>query len=415
MDIFNIMFPITRARKVLLLIVFVSLYILIDLSQLVNCSEVKNTNMFTVNKNYFYYDGKKFLVKGINYNPEYPGEFPWDISNLNPLPEKTKKRIQQDIKDIKSLNANTIRIWENPGVIYEYAKKEGLFIFQTIWIDGAIKDYHSPAFKLSQKKYIRFMVDRVHNVNGADYSDIIIAYPVGNELSEESIMTTDTKHPEINHYNGKYTSAPYPSTPTECFIAEMSDYLKDYEQEKYGKTHLVTYINHVVTDSILKCGFLDFLAFNGFSNSVPEFSKNPPGSKTGTDYQGWLEKLKSWHPNKPVLITEFGLSTAPDLPKCGPPNYGYGGNTEDDQADGIAQMWQDISTCRDSLAGGIVFEFNDGWWMVSADVTDKNMHDEDDGEEWFGIISIDGSSVFNHRVKKKKAFYKVREIFQKQR
>ena len=315
-----------RFQKVSILLSLAVFFIFV--MRLQRCySEPKN--VFIVDNNYIYLNGNRFIVKGIHYLPEYPGELPWELRELKPLPKNIRNRILTDIRDIKGLNVNTVRFWEHPGVCYEGAKKENLYIFQTIWVDGAIKDYQDISFKNSQKKYIRYTIDRVHNLNGVDYSDLILAYAIGNELSKESIITTNLNHFEVNKYEGKYISAPSGSSATECFVAEMADYVKKYEYDTYGVIHLVTYSNMQFTESLLDCSFLDFICFNAYCHDTRLFSVNELGSYTGTYYQGWLEKMKRKFSNKPLLISEFGLSTAPGQPcQGGYPDYSYGGNSD---------------------------------------------------------------------------------------
>ncbi len=374
-------------------------------------------NGFTMDKNYFYLNGEKFIVKGMNYYPSYPGEWPWDYNLVIPLPVSVENRTIQDFKDMKSIGVNTIRIWDCSYKIYEEAKKNVIYILNTIWVRDT-GDYQAPAFKNEIMNYIKNFIDGVHNKNGVDYSDIILAYTVGNEFSKDAINYTDSHYTYIDQYIGEYITAPLGSTATECFIAEMADYIKKYEHDTYGVTHFVTYVNHPGTDTILKCGFLDFLDYNGYSNSVPDFHPGLTGSHTNSNYQGWLEMLRSWFPNKPLLISEFGLNTAPGLPWVGPPNYGYGGNTEADQSDGIEAMWNDILTANPPLAGGIIFEYYDQWCLMYNSPDDKDYHDKNDGEEWFGIIGFDYPNSINidytnYIVRKKPAFYKVQELFTK--
>jgi hypothetical protein len=69
------------------------------------------------------------------------------------------------------------------------------------------------------------------------------------------------------------------------------------------------------------------------------------------------------------------------------------------------------------LGGGCVFEWNDEWWKQSGAAalvphsTDLNYHERDDGEEWFGLISIDGESRVRFTVRPKPAFYAVGRMF----
>jgi hypothetical protein len=114
-----------------------------------------------------------------------------------------------------------------------------------------------------------------------------------------------------------------------------------------------------------------------------------PGSVSGTLLQGWIEELKSRFPDLPLLITETGLSVSPNASHVGPPNYGYGGNTESEQTTGLLRNIEDVETSRSPNAGVIVHEFLDAWWKFSLE--DSYSQDPDDIEEWFGVIRLIGN------------------------
>jgi hypothetical protein len=218
----------------------------------------------------------------------------------------------------------------------------------------------------------------------------IIAFVVGNELSELSILSTNSAHPEINEYIGNYIITDSNISATEAFIAEMADYTKTYEYRTYGNISLVTYANEIRTFDNLDASFLDFISHNAYSYAVPYYRPGTSlGSSSGTIFQGWVEEIKSKHPNKPLLITETGLSVSPNAGHIGPPNYGYGGNTETEQSNGLLQNINDIQTASLPIAGVCIHEYLDAWWKFGLE--DSYSQDPNDIEEWFGLVKLNGS------------------------
>jgi hypothetical protein len=263
---------------------------------------------------------------------------------------------------------------------------DDFYFLQTIWIQIDAADFQNETFKESTKTYIRQVIDRIYEVF-PDNNPPIVAFLVGNELAELSIQATDAAHPNINHYAGNYIITDSTLTATEAFLAEMADYVKTYEFDNYGNTSLVSYSNDIRTAYLIDVPFLDFRCHNAYSYAMPYYLPNTPlGSTTGTIFQGWIEEIKAMYPDKPLLITETGLSVSPNAPHVGPPNYGYGGNTETEQADGILQNLNDIDLAAQPLAGVCIHEYLDAWWKFSLE--DSYTQDPDDIEEWFGIVKI---------------------------
>jgi len=342
---------------------------------------------FSVDNNYILKNNIPYLIKGVVYVPGYPGYLPWEIEKSTLLPAELKYNIFTDIANIKAMGANTIRFWGAPKYCYEALKKVGdLYFIQTIWIKGDEPDFQNTSFKEITKAYIRQVVDRIYAVFDTN-SPPLIAYLIGNELSEASVLSTDTKHPEINKYTGNYIKTDSNSTATEAFIAEMADYTKSYEFETYNHVSLVSYANDIRTADIINTPFLDFISQNAYSYTVPYYRPNTSlGSNSGTIFQGWIEELKSKHPNKPLLITETGLSVSPNANHIGSPNFGYGGNTELEQTIGLLQNINDINTSALPTAGVCIHEYLDAWWKFELE--DSYSQDPNDIEEWFGIVKL---------------------------
>ena len=325
------------------------------------------------------------------YVPGYPGYLPWEIEKSTSLPAELRTSISTDISNIKAMGVNTIRFWGAPKYCYEALKNIGdLHFIQTIWIKGDEPDFQNNVFKETTKSYIREVVDRIYSVFNNN-SPPLVAFIVGNELSETSILSTDAAHPEINNYIGNYIITDSNITATEAFLAEMADYTRTYEFETYGNTSLLSYANEIRTVEIIKTPFLDFISHNAYSYAVPYYRPNTSlGSNSGTIFQGWIEEIKSKNPNKPLLITETGLSVSPHANHVGAPNYGYGGNTESEQSTGLLQNINDINTTVLPTAGVCIHEYLDAWWKFGLE--DSYSQDPDDIEEWFGIVKLNNSN-----------------------
>jgi hypothetical protein len=341
---------------------------------------------FSVDADFIYANGERFDLRGVVYVPGQPGYLPWEIEGMANLPADVVSRIDADLAGIKALGANTVRFWGAPAYCYEAVRAlGGLNILQTIWLDTEADDFQDAAFKDQSKTYIRTVVDRVYAAY-PDNDPPIVAFLVGNELSEASILSTNEAHPDITSFTGNYFIAENINA-SEALIAEMADYLRTYEWETYGRTSLISYANDIRTIDLLDTPFLDFRAQNAYSYAVPFYRPGTlPGSASGTLFQGWVEELKYMHPGVPLLITETRLSVSTNAAHAGPPNYGYGGNTEAEQAAGILQNLADIESAAVPIAGVTIHEYLDAWWKFGLE--DSLSQDPDDVEEWFGIVRL---------------------------
>jgi len=345
---------------------------------------------FTAGRDQLLKDGRPFEVRGVVYVPGYPGHLPWDTEVAWGLPEKLLNSIDRDMAQIAAMGANTVRLWGAPRYAYEAIAAVGtLHLIQTLWIDTEVADLHDPGFKEATRAYIRSVIDRIHTAfpeGGAP----VVAFLVGNELSEETILSTNASHPDLDRYEGSHVRTGPGLNASEVFLAEMADYVKQYEEEQYGVTHLVSYANQIRTADLIDTPFLDFRSHNVYPYDIPYLRPGTStGSASGTFMQGWMEELKNRYSGVPLLVTETGLSVSPNAPHVGPPNYGYGGNTESEQATGLLRALEDVATAGEPLAGVVVHEFLDAWWKFGYE--DSFTQDPDDVEEWFGLVRLAGS------------------------
>lgn len=101
--------------RLIRLIIWLSLGILSCKKQSTKNEESKNVQIkFTTNQHYILKNNVPLNIKGVVYVPGYPGFLPWDIEKSQNLTENLKTSIYKDLKNIKSLGANTIRFWGAP-------------------------------------------------------------------------------------------------------------------------------------------------------------------------------------------------------------------------------------------------------------------------------------------------------------
>lgn len=353
--------------------------------------------------------GRPFTVRGVVYVPCYPGFLPWDLAREKDLSQELKSRIVEDLQAIKAMGANTVRLWDAPLDCYKAIQEAGdLAVIQTIWFDVDAWDLQDETFKIKCRNKIKEVVDRISSIYTQEESCPILAYLVGNEISEGSILRTTLNHPRLNFYKGRYVTAPTQSNAAECFLAEMADFLKGYEWERYGRKHLVSYANEIRTDHLLDTPFLDFRSYNAYSYALRDYGISVQGSATGTLFQGWIEALKRRHPKRPLLITETGLSVSPHAPHAGSPHYGYGGNTEQEQAQALGERWRDVATASPPVAGVCIHEYADAWWKFG--LQDSYTQDPADVEEWFGLVAIERDAK-GFKIRFRPAYFKLKELW----
>ena len=298
------------------------------------------------------------LIKGVAYSPHMPGEG---------CDEFGKANYTQDFVWMKQANINTIRTYDQvPEEILDTATKHGIDVIEGIWIAQA-GDFSDETFKDNCKTHIKEVIDRDKN------KPCIIGWCIGNELNEGNVRAVGKEE-------------------TEKFLSELYDYAKSLDPN-----HFVTHANWPPLDD-LDLSFFDVISFNVYTYWPPKVENR--------GYYKYIRELRGKYPEKPLLVTEFGYSTSPDGPGIG----GYGGNSEEEQAELIKECWNAIVDA--GCIGGMVFEWNDEWWKNNCYGEDKNTHESDDPEEWFGIIAVEGAKD-DYTIRKKAAYDAVQEMFGK--
>ncbi|MDD5641750.1 MAG: hypothetical protein PHX53_08885 [Syntrophales bacterium] len=370
---------------------FIAIWVIMTLSSS-SFSTPGHGNNFSVSGTDLIYTpaGTRIFLKGIGYSPFLPGETPVWGANL-----PNDQRYADHLQIIKGLNCNFVHAFPQfmPENFFTALDQTDLFYAQDIYVNGYADDILDDTFQSDTITHIKKVIDHTHALGRPER---LVFFSVGDEINAGTIYRTDTRHPTVRNFNGNYINLT-DRTPSEVAIAKLIDAAITYELQTYGVKHLYCHTSwthigpvkrpdlEVSEDSIFFPDFGDIICMNIYTYARGVIS-SPPGSVTGTTYQGYLEDLIAIS-SKPIIITQVGLSTSPIVPNPGIPEFG--GNDYQKVASVYAQVWRDVRTAKGSrtINGLAWFEFMDEWWKT-GDVDDELSHEDNDPEEWFGIYEL---------------------------
>jgi len=287
---------------------------------------------------WFYRDGQKFLVKAVGYDPARPGELPWDLGRSRDL-------LEDDLGRIRAAGFNTIRTWESLSrEELAVAERQDLAVLQGIWVDPA-GDFDDAEFQRQAEAKVR---DLVMASRG---SRAILAYLIMNE-------------PEPEHVR-------------QVGVAETRRFLRDIAE-------VVRSVDPGVPVAFSSWPGLEFLNEPSLDLVAANlYPFRPQALLDAVGYAGMVRIWKELAEERPLLVSELGVSVAPTQP--GPDESG--GASEQEQAAALPQLCD--AALRNGAAGSAVFMWIDGWWKNLEEEGDEQHHDPDDGEEWFGLNAMD--------------------------
>ena len=293
-----------------------------------------------IKNGWFYVNGERFFIKGINYTGWRPGESPHDLDKVN------LELVDNDFKLIKEGGFNTIRTAGGlTPQIMALAKKHNLMVMHGIWFDQDI-DYTDP-------EMINYACQMLRDeLSWAKNFDNVLCFLLMNEPPMEKVRDAQKKG-------------------MENFLKKIRDVVKEIAPDKavsIASWPPLSFIDH---------SFWDVVCFNVYIYSPVTVSHS-------LGYRGYIEWLKeNVAGNKPLVITEFGLSVSgSQLGESTPGHYSYGGCSLKKQAEGSIKMYDEL--IQAGSVGGCYHIWADEWWMIDS----KFVHDNHP-EEYFGIIELE--------------------------
>jgi hypothetical protein len=332
------------------------------------------------------------FFKGMGYSPYLPHETP-----LYGAPPGDDDRYMEHLGLMQDMAVNYIHVFpmKMPGKFFAALDLSDMAYGQDLWIWAYEEDFLAESFLVKTLEDIKSVIDHTYTVGRPDR---LVFFSVGDELQADAVMRTNSRHPEVRSYNGTHLQVSN-RTPTEVALARLIDGAMEYELSRYGQRHLYchtswTHIGPVANrpdlevpkEHILNPDLADLVCLNIYTYAKG-VRTSPPGSVTGTTYQGYLEELAEGT-DKPIFITQVGLSTSPFEPKSWVP--GFGGHQVEKVEKDLAAVWRDIRTAKgkEKFCGVAFFELHDEWWKSGEDPNDSTRHERQDPEEWFGIYEV---------------------------
>ena len=333
------------------------------------------------------------FFRGMGYSPFLPGETP--VRGLGP---GNDGRYETHLRLMQAMHANYLHVFPRlmPPKFFEALDAIDLVYGQDVWIWAYEDDFLGDAFQAKTLNDIKEVIDHTYKVGRPDR---LVLFSIGDELQAKCITSTDARHPGVRDYQGKHLTVTN-RTPTEVALAKLIDGAMDYELTRYGRRHLYCHTSwthvgplgdrpdiEVSQESVLVPDMGDLICLNvyTYANGV---RTSPPGSVTGTAYQGYLEQLAA-EMKQPILVTQVGLSTSPIAPKPWIP--GFGGHKIEEVPGAFRSVWRDIRTAkgREHYSGLVFFELQDEWWKTAKRPEETLRQDPDDPEQWFGVYSVE--------------------------
>jgi hypothetical protein len=294
--------------------------------------ESKAVRRLEIRDGAYYINGEKTFINALGYEiGARPGQHPYEDEKVLEL-----ERMKNDLRVIREAGFNAVRTWsELTEEEVQLVQESGLMLVYGIWIkpDG---DFGNPQFIEDAEKQVRKVM------SWSKKYDCIITYLIMNE-------------PMPAHIHDKGAQNTHDLwTGLTAIIHEEHPGIP------------VTISNNSAIGEYLNERIFDVYGYNTY-----DYREGLPGHTQGfANHFTYLKELNG--ENKPVLVTEFGLSVSPV-------RWGkmYGGNTRSEQARHIIRNFGELLDA--GVAGICPFYYADGWWKAG----DPGQHNPYP-EEWFG-------------------------------
>jgi len=293
-------------------------------------TEKPTGTVLEIRDDWYYINGQKFFVNALGYEiGARPGQHPYVKRDSEP------QRVRQDLAVIKKAGFNAIRTWaELSEEELKEVQRSGLKLVLGIDI--------KPEEDFADPRVIEKNVSNLKNVLAYSKNyDCVITYLIMNEPKPQHIQKVGARA-----------------------TVDLWKKLRDVIHREHPGIPVTISGNSAITE------FVDMNVFDVYAYNAYDYD----GFNYTHGYANASRILPEMNgQNKPLFITEFGLSVSRDQGESR-----YGGNTLIEQMNMLPWYYRQLLDA--GAAGASPFYFADGWWKGEA----PGEHD-DTPEEWFGF------------------------------
>lgn len=279
---------------------------------------VNHTNV-TIEGSKILVNNQPFIIKGIGYAPVPIGS----SKGKDYYTTKYADLYNRDLPIIRSMNANTIRLWgwDNTADHTDFLNrmynngKDPIYLIASFWI-GPDEDISSPEVRNKLKADFRQMVAKHKN------HPAILMWAVGNEL------------------NAKWR---YDKNKMDDLFSLINELAKE--------AHLEEGINyHPVTTTLVDANITETI--ETYDSNMTYLDVWSAQLYRGKDFGSFFKEYANVS-SKPAAILEFGIDAYDDK------NHK---EYEDVQAEYLSSLWRHLEGYPDIAIGGSIMTYSDGWY-----------------------------------------------------
>ena len=292
--------------------------------------ENNSSTQLKIKDNWYYINGEKFFVNALGYEiGARPGQHPYVERIYSP------QRVKDDMAVIKSAGFNAIRTWaELSEEELQEVQKSGLKLVLGIGINPE-EDFSDPKVIEKNMSIVKKVLAYSKNY------DCVISYLVMNEPLPQ----------HIQHVGAQAT-------------VDLWKNMRDLIHQEHPGIHVSISGNSTITEFV-DMNVFDVYAYNSYDYDGFNYTHGyANASRILSEMNGQ---------NKPLFITEFGLSVSRDEGESR-----YGGNTLIEQMNMLPWYYRELLDA--GATGASPFYYADGWWKGQ----EPSQHN-DTPEEWFGF------------------------------
>ncbi|MCH7471623.1 hypothetical protein IIA79_01535 [bacterium] len=394
---------------------------------------------------------KPIWVKGMNFSAALPGKSPFEFPEDEGFYRQWLLTISEmNCNTIRVYTIFPPALYRALLQHNTAWPEKQLWLIQGVWAEAPPgSDYLDSSYFAELEEEISRAVDVVHGnasvaprprhaagIYEADVSGWLLAYIVGREWEPQDIRGFHRLYPGITEHRGKHISA-YGAQPFECWLARLCDYLVTYEEHAYRQQHPIAFsswptidplshesevflvekrprlpfatpddapqlertLNDVVNISCksltVEAGFAAgiFASYNvypyypGFIDLDTQYQQGRDRVGPST-YQGYLDALKDYYSDIPLLVSEYGMADGPFAVRQQSLGMHYGGLSQDEAAVAMRRMTHAIEDS--GCAGGIVFSWMDEWFKATWPWS-RMYHPLEETRFWYNPLDPAGS------------------------